>query len=469
MQGPKTFRVLLLLLACSWLFGCGTSSTVTPPPNDTVMPAEAPLGETRTEPGKENQLVTAASPTPPMPCAPAQAGISAVVTIGAILPLSSPGALLAGFSMQAAINIAVADLNQQGGIRGVPVRLVTYDSAGTPERAAQFAERLILLDCAVGIVGLYHNGDAMAVTDVAHRYGIPVIIAEAGADDITSRGYPEVFRLAPAYSMLAQQPALWLSEVGDYNQDGVTTATIIAENNTSGLTLLDAVQANLSDAGIENELMLVDLPSKDFSSVIARLVAHEQLPDAIFIYVKGQPALLLQSELLAAGIGPQRSTLLVQNYAGLNSAQFWKEVPDGNGTVVTRMGAWATTLTPHGQEFAIKYDQYLARWPESYAFASYDAICLLADALRSAPSWRGSDLVAELEATDEELTSGQVTFDNTPGGSSTTSYMWHQWAASQILYLQYTEADQPSEAMSVIWPPQYRSSPLQTAIAPSAP
>ena len=64
--------------------------------------------------------------------------------------------------MQTAINIAVTDINEQGGIHGVPLRLVTYDSAGTPERSAQFAERLILLDCAVGIVGLYHNGDAMA-------------------------------------------------------------------------------------------------------------------------------------------------------------------------------------------------------------------------------------------------------------------------------------------------------------------
>src|SRR5690606_39081386 len=133
-----------------------------------------------------------ATPTPPQPCAAIHPGESAVVTIGAILPLSSPGALLAGYAMQTALNIAVNDINTQGGIHGLPLRLVTYDSAGTPERAAQFAERLILLDCAVAIVGLYHNSVAMAASDVAHRYGVPILIAGAGADDITARGYPEV-------------------------------------------------------------------------------------------------------------------------------------------------------------------------------------------------------------------------------------------------------------------------------------
>jgi branched-chain amino acid transport system substrate-binding protein len=394
------------------------------------------------------------------------------VTIGAIIPLSSPGAILAGFAMQTALNIAVNDLNEQGGIEGTPVRLLTYDSAGIPERSAQFAERLILLDCAVAIVGLYHNGDALAVADVAHRYGVPVIVTEAAADDITQRGYAEVFRLAPANSMLAQMPALWLTEVGDYNHDGVIAAILIADNAQASSTLIEATQANMAQVGIETELLRVDLPSTDYSSVVARLVAREQLPDAIFIYIKGEPALLLQTELLAAGIGPQRSTLFVQNQAGLNSTQFWSEVPDGAGTIVTRVGAWPSTLTPRGHDFVTKYDHYVGRWPESYAFSSYDAIWLLADVLTAAPSWSGTDLVAALEAADLEITSGHVSFRYSSTGTEVGDlppYLWHQWEESQILYLQYTLLDQPADAMPVIWPRRFRAPDLQTAIIPVVP
>jgi ABC-type branched-subunit amino acid transport system substrate-binding protein len=201
-------------------------------------------------------------------------------------------------------------------------------------------------------------------------------------------------------------------------------------------------------------------------------VAHEQLPDAVSIAIKGDSALQLQAQLLEAGIGPHRSTLIVQNHAGLNSAQFWSEVPNGNGTIALRLGAWSSTLTERGQDFAIKYDQYMGRWPESYAFASYDSIWLLVSALRTAPSWNGKDLIAALEQTNEPLTSGTITFAHSaavPAADAQTGYLWHQWADSQLLYLQYTEANQPADAMSVIWPPHFRAPSLQTAVIPITP
>jgi ABC-type branched-subunit amino acid transport system substrate-binding protein len=263
-----------------------------------------------------------------------------------------------------------------------------------------------------------------------------------------------------------------LSEVGDYNADGIEAATIIADSAYGTSSLLEATGTNLTQAGIETDILQVDLPSTDFSSLIARLVVREHLPDAILIYLKGQPALLLQSQLLEAGIGPQRSTLLVQNYAGLDSSQFWSEVPNGEGTIVNRLGAWSSTVNTRGQDFAIKYDQYAGRWPESYAFASYDAVWLLGDAMRVAPSWKGSDLIAALEAIHQESTNGSISF---PVSSLSTplpdqpAYMWHQWAGSQILYLQYTEPQQPALAMAVIWPPHYRTPNIQTAVVPLIP
>jgi branched-chain amino acid transport system substrate-binding protein len=470
-QGPNLFRILLLLLACMWLAACGASPT--PTPIVVEIPVEVPVEVTRLVTQQvTQQILTPATPTPSSPCAASDPGAGEAVTIGAILPLSSPGAILAGFAMQTALNIAVSDINEHGGVNGIPIRLVTYDSAGTAERSAQYAERLILLDCAVGIVGLYHNADAMAAIEVAHHYGVPIIVAEAGADDITATGYPEVFRIAPSYSMLAQVPAQWLSEVGDFNGDGVVAAVLIAGNTNSGTSLLEAMRQNMVDATIRVEVLHVDLPSSDFSSVVARLVTHEQLPDAVFIAIKGEAALRLQSQLLEAGIGPQRSTLIVQNHAGLDSAQFWSQVPNGNGTIVLRLGAWASTLSERGHDFVLKYDQYMARWPESYAYSSYDALWLLANALRDAPTWQGSDLITTLEQNEYTLTSGVITFTHSLSSSTgiaLPAYRWHQWTDSQVLYLQYTEPNQLSSSMPVIWPPRYRDPALQTAIIPTSP
>lgn len=479
-QGSQLSRIRLLLLACLWLAGCSITTSTTPVPIDTpgVVPAEVTrfVTEQITEQITQ-QLVTEATPTPAVPCAASQPREGAIVTIGAILPLSAPGAIVAGFAMQTSINIAVIELNERGGIHGIPVRLITYDSAGTPERSALFAERLILLDCAVAIVGMYHDGSALAVADVAHRYGIPMLVTGASTDDITARGYPEVFRLAPSNSMIAQTPALWLSEVGDYNQDGIVTATLIADSATTSSSRIEAVRDHLVQAGIEVAVLGVDLPSTDFSSVIARLVARDHLPDAILIYIKGQPALQFQAQLLAAGISPQHSTRIVQNHIGLDSAQFWAEVPNGVGTIVSRQGPWYPTLTSRGQEFVLKYGHYVGRWPESYAFTSYDAMMLLAEALRTSPTWAGNDLVATLETTRYEATSGDIFFPVSSMSASTLGtpaeeyppHLWHQWQESQILYLEYTYPNQAANEMSVLWPPHYRTPEVQALTTAQTP
>lgn len=472
-QGPKIFRSLTLFFVCLWLLGCGTQVVSTPTPVYVEVPVEVPVEVTRIVAQQvSEEIVAAPSPAPNSYCATKPSGEGIPVTIGAILPLSLPGAMMAGFSMQTALNLAVTEINDQGGINGVPVRLVTYDSAGSAERSTQFTERLILLDCAVGIVGLYHNSEALAAAEVAHRYGVPLIVTEAGADEITALGYAEVFRLAPADSMLADVPVQWLMGVGDYNQDGVVSATIIAGNTTSSTAFIQTLQRKLVDNGIKSDILRVDLPSSDFSPVIARLVAQERLPDVIIIAIRSNAALRLQAQLLGAGIGPHRSTLIIQTFTGLDSDEFWQEVPKGAGTIIMHRGPWPSTSTERGQEFARKYERYLERWPEPYAFATYDAVHLLAVALAEAPSWRGSDLITTLEQMTVMLSSGEIAFaytDHFDEDATLPTYLWHQWADDQVLFLQYAEANLPATDMPVIWPPQHRSVDFDSTVLSPTP
>jgi ABC-type branched-subunit amino acid transport system substrate-binding protein len=263
--------------------------------------------------------------------------------------------------------------------------------------------------------------------------------------------------------MLAQMPARWLQELGDFNLDGQTRAAVITGSTTTP-EFEQAVQAALTAAGITPEMLSVDLPTSDFSPVIARIVARDALPDAIFIYIKGSDALSLQAQLLAAGIGPHNSTVIVQQYAGLDSGAFWAQVPDGVGTVVARIGPWQPTVTAKGQEFTLAYAHYAGQWPSAYDFAAYDAIHLLADAVQRAGSLQGAALVVALEEAQIELASGTYSFPygslNPPGAENVPGYLWHQWPDVQTLYLQYTAPQQPAGEMLVIWPARYRQGDL---------
>lgn len=428
----------------------------------------------RQAPTTEQQPVVINTPTPPNPkptaCLRGPLAEATEVVIGTLYPLSERAFMNVGFAMQGATNLALAEINEQGGINGKPVRLVVYDSGATPAQGALFAERLATIDCVAAIVGVFHSDVALAVKEVAMRYDIPVVFADPYADEVTADQAPEIFRIAPTRTMLIEMMARWLAAVGDYNQDGELLTVLLVENSRYGTMRGELAQALLPAHGIKPVVFPIDLPTTDFSPLIARIVALDKLPDAVFIYLHNGDNLLLQQQLLAAGIGPLRSTLLVAPPSMLDDTTFWAQVPDGLYTVVTQIGPWPSTVTPMGQRFADLFQQHFNRWPEGPAFEAYDALWLVADAVKRAKSLAAEEIIRALEQSDIELASGHYTFPygstNPPDGKNVPAYMWHQWPTPQLLYLQYTAPGQASRDAPVVWPPIYQT--VEGPLAPQA-
>jgi branched-chain amino acid transport system substrate-binding protein len=405
------------------------------------------------------EVVVTATPTPPTPCA-ADGPAQTEAVIGVLAPFSLAAAWPKALAMQAGIGLAVEDVNAGGGIGGKPLRVDIEDTAGDPVLAARLAEALIVEQCAAALVGGFTLEEATAIKAVGERYGVPFLIVEATADELTADRPATVFRVAPSASMMTQMPAQWLKAVGDYNGDGLLAATIIAETTPSGDQALEQTSQVLAAAGIAFDTLRVDVPAQDYSPQIARIVAGEQTPDAIFVHVAGDTSLEVVRQLLDAGIGPQKGTLLVTGRSALDGTLFWQRVPDGVQTVVSRRGPWHTSLTPLGLELMDRYRQYSAQWPDPVAFAAYDAIHLLDHAAERAGSLAPQDLLPALEATDVTLASGYYHFpfnSSRPPNADEPAYLWHQWPDPPLLYLQYREPQQDPATLDVIWPPIYRT------------
>jgi branched-chain amino acid transport system substrate-binding protein len=454
---PPAATVLALLLLGVVLLSCAGPS---PTPPATTLPettAEPPptLAVTRIV---TQEVVVTATPTPRSACAPEESG---EVVLGVLGPFSQNSAWPKALAMQAGVGLAIEDLNSTGGVLDKPLRLALEDTAGDPTLAAQAAEKLIVEDCASALIGGFTLEEATAIKEVSLRLGVPFLIVEATADELTSDRPATVFRVAPAASMLAQMPALWLQDVGDFNGDGTLQVVLIVENTPSGdQTLVQASQV-LTNAGIAFDTLRVDVPSQDYSPQVARIVAREQAPDAILLYVAGDAALDVQRQLLDAGIGPQKGTLLVSGRSALDPVAFWQKLPDGALTVIGRRGPWNTSLTPMGQTFVERFRQLTTQWPEPVAFAAYDSVHLLADAAKRAGTLSAEDLVAALETADIWLASGYYYFSynsqRPPSGPLEPEYLWHQWPEPPLLYLQYREPMQDPATLDVIWPPRYRT------------
>ncbi|RLG72397.1 MAG: hypothetical protein DRO23_10515 [Thermoprotei archaeon] len=120
------------------------------------------------------------------------------VKVGIIFPLTG---FLAPFGKDCArgAEAAIEIFNKEGILKDVEVIPVIADSQSDPTVAASEAERLITVEKVDVIVGSYASSLAMAISQVAERYGVPMFETIAAANELTMhRGAKWTFRFGPA-------------------------------------------------------------------------------------------------------------------------------------------------------------------------------------------------------------------------------------------------------------------------------
>ncbi len=396
------------------------------------------------------------------------------IRLGGIAPLSPPGATGAGVIIGWAMQQAAADINAQCGvdIAGVKHRLevLVGDSEGISERGQAIAERWIFNDNVHGVVGGYHSAVALAVSIVTQENGIPTLFAGPWNDNITANGIIEyagrpariedgvdyIFRTSPANSMVAVIAVDWIIALG------LDDIIILTENTDYGIPAAADERARLEAAGIRVEQYNFELGTEDFVSVLSRIQARPEPPDAMRILVTGETGFNLAQQMAELGIAPTQDTIcMAESYAG-DSEQFWAAVPDGNYCTFTRVGATPALFNDMAQEFNAKYTAVWGGVAPSFGMEPYDSVRLMAHAMDLADSFTdGAAIVAALETIDVHLTQGRYYFaygkHNPTLPEGTPAFMWHQWPDPIVTVMQYYEQDQSALDAAVVYPPVYQT------------
>lgn len=390
--------------------------------------------------------------TPP-PAPPEEA---ATIRVGGIGPLSAPGTVVGGVAMQYAMNLAVQDINAAGGVLGKPLELIFADTEGLPERGTAAAERLTNENKVVAIVGEYHSAVGLAVAEVVHKYGIPVLFSETWADAITETGYPEVFRIAPASTIVSRSTSAWLKAAG------AETVVIIAENTDYGIGAAEADQKHYEEAGITVvDTIFTELGTQDYQPILTRIQALTPPPDVISVQVTGESSYNLERQLTDLGLAPNETTIGIANQVAIQP-EFWQSVPDGTHYVFSLVGLPPSLYNDTTRHVAEEYRNTFNTEPASYVLESYDSVLILADAIERAGTTEPQALIAALESTDIVLSQGRYWFEYTsqnplPADGSVPAFMWHQWPDPAVLLLQYFEPNQDWKDAAVIWPEVYQT------------
>ena len=376
------------------------------------------------------------------------------IKLGGIAPLSAPGTVVGGEAMREAMLIAQDDINAAGGILGCDLEVVIADSEGLPEKAKAIMEKLITQDGVVGVGGGYHSSVGVASGQVAHNRGIPVVFAETWSDEITNSMLPEVFRIAPLSSEVADFQAKFAATV-----PGVKNVAMIVENTDFGRPNAEASVKVLEKAGIKSSMFPVDIGTQDFAGIVERMKA--QKPDMIFVILTGEASYNFTQQAADTGIGPQDLPMLCDQVA-LESKAYWTNVPDGNYGFMMRVGMPPQLYNDVAKSFVESYKKKTGKKvPESYAFEAYDSIRILTQAIKDAGSTEGKALISALEKIEYEGVLGTITFpynqSNPPEKNNMDPKWWHQFPDPAITMVQYQKSGQDSTDAVVVYPQKYKT------------
>src|SRR6266705_6722508 len=176
-------------------------------------------------------------------------------------------------------NLPLAATAGLPGLGGAKLELVFADHQGNPSVAQQQALRLINEERVHVLFGAYHSSCSLTATAVAERYGIPFMVGESAALNITGRGFKWIFRGTPIASDYA---ATYMRFFADMKKAGrkITSIAVVNENTDYGTSVADSIEAAAKKNNIPVAIRIpYSANSADVSAQVLQL--KERKPDVV--------------------------------------------------------------------------------------------------------------------------------------------------------------------------------------------
>ncbi len=168
----------------------------------------------------------------------ATAFAAGTIKIGGLFAVTGSASFL-GEPEKKTLEMLVKEANDKGGINGMKLEAVIYDTAGDATKAVQLATRLIKDDKVSVIIGPSTTGESMAVIPVAEKEKVPLISCAAGIK-ITDPVKKWVFK-TPANDHVAAEKIL--NYMAKHNQKSIALLTVTNGFGSSGREQIKALAA----------------------------------------------------------------------------------------------------------------------------------------------------------------------------------------------------------------------------------
>ncbi len=323
-----------------------------------------------------------------------------VIKIGAVFPMTGDVATF-GESSKNAVSIAVKEVNAKGGILGKKVEVIYEDDQNTPANAANAIQKLISNDKVVAVIGSVSSKTSIAMGPIATQNKIPMITSTSTNPKVTTDGGEYVFRAC----FIDPFQGTVLAKFSADTLKAKTAAVLYDVGNDYSKGLGDYFKAGFEELG--GQVVAVESYNAGDQDFNAQLTKIKPLnPEVILLADYYNTVGLIAKQARALGI-----TATFVGGDGWDSADLYKVGGDAIDGGYFSNHYSPDDTAPSVVEFRKKYEEKYGKTPDALAALGYDAAKILFTAIEKAGSTDGEKIKDAMKATDLEVVSGKITFD----------------------------------------------------------
>lgn len=295
-----------------------------------------------------------------------------------------------GQSTKNGVEMAVDEINKAGGINGRQIKVLSEDDEGRPEKAATVATKLIDQDRVIALVGEVASGNSLAAAPKAQAAKVPMISPSSTNPAVTQVGdyifrvcfidpfQGEVMAKFAANTLKAKKAAIML----DFNSPYSRGLTEFFESSFTKLGGQVVTKQSYTQGDRDYKGQLTSIRSLN--------------PDVIYV-----PGYYGEVGVIAKQAKQLGITQPLLGGDGWDAPQLWELGGDAlNGDFISNHYS-VEDPSPAIQKFVGDFKSRYKIAPDALAALGYDAMRVLADAIKRAGTTEGAKLRDAIAATKD--------------------------------------------------------------------
>ena len=300
------------------------------------------------------------------PIVPSTNSTQSPLIIGALLPLTGASSSF-GEELRNAIDLAVQDVNSQGGINGRLLKIIYEDDQCDPKTGVTAITKLIEVDAVKIVLGSWCSGVVVAEGPVAESHKV-IVMAEGISPKISTLG-DYIFRIQPSASFYMKDASAYVRSLG------ISRAGIIFGNHEFGVSVKDSFTKEFTSAGgrvVESQPY--DQGAADLRTQLTKIASVK--PDLLFVIGYQPDNINIIKQLHDLGITARvMATPTIETKATLDALGNLSEE-------IIYPYHFDEKANPSSSEFVKRFTETFGKPPSGFAPLMYDGTRIISEALQ---------------------------------------------------------------------------------------